>query len=137
MERKAFKDTEDSFNIYDLVIQNYYDQYCGTADGDAEIFDIPGISTSSQKVYKNRVEQTLTVDYSILPGNPDWPDSCDRINFCVAPSAGEVITVDFTGILRIRARFFEDKLQKELFKTKLYRCEIRLKGLANQITLPE
>lgn len=117
------------------MVQNHTNQFCGTSPGDdpqytnPEIFDIPGISTSEQSVYCNGVEQTETTDYEILYGDPDWPDSCDRINFVATPAQGAVVTIDFTGILRIYARFYGDHLAEELFMTNLEYCEVLLKGL--------
>ena len=129
----ARKGAYEAFYIYDLallasVAPNHDGQYCGTGDGATEIFDIPGRSTSSQSVYVDNVLQTITTDYVILTGGGE--SSADRIDFVSPPAAGEVITVDFTGFLRIRARFLEDKLPRELFMTNLFRYGIKLKGLS-------
>jgi len=129
----ARKGSSEAFYIYDLALlanisPNHAGQYCGTGDGVTEVFDISGRSTSSQVVYLDGVEQTLTTDYVILTGGGE--SSSDRIDFVSAPAAGEVITVDFTGYLRIRARFMEDKLSRELFMTILFRYGIKLKGLS-------
>ena len=129
----ARKGAYEAFYIYDLALlasiaPNHDGQYCGTGDGATEIFDIPGRSTSSQSVYVDNVLQTITTDYVILTGGGE--SSADRIDFVSPPAAGEVITVDFTGFLRIRARFLEDKLPRELFMTNLFRYGIKLKGLS-------
>jgi len=129
----ARKGAYEAFYIYDLsllasISPNYDGQYVGTGDAATDIFDIPGRSTSSQSVYIDNVLQTITTDYSILTGGGE--SSSDRIDFVSAPAAGEVITVDFTGYLRIRARFLEDKLPRELFMTNLFRYGVKLKGLS-------
>jgi len=129
----ARKGAYEAFYIYDLALlagiaPNHNGQYCGTGDGATEIFDIPGRSTSSHVVYLDGVEQTITTDYVILTGGGE--SSSDRIDFVSPPVAGAVITVDFTGFLRIRARFAEDKLPRELFMTILFRYGVKLKGLS-------
>ncbi len=129
----ARKGSYEAFYIYDLALlasisTDHTGLYCGTGDASTEVFDIPGRSTSSQVVYVDGVEQTVTTDYVILTGGGE--SSADRIDFVSAPAAGEVITVDFTGYLRIRARFAEDSLPKELFMTNLFRYGLKLKGLS-------
>jgi len=129
----ARKGSFEAFYIYDLALLasialNHDGQYVGTGDGATDIFDIPGRSTSSQAVYIDNALQTTPTNYSILTGGGE--SSSDRIDFVAAPAAGEVITVDFTGYLRIRARFLEDKLPRELFMTSLFRYGIKLKGLS-------
>ena len=129
----ARKGAYEAFYIYDLALlagiaPNHDGQYAGTGNGSTEVFDIPGRSTSSHTVYVDGVEQTITTDYVILTGGGE--SSADRIDFVSPPSAGEVITVDFTGYLRIRARFAEDKLPRSLFMTVLFNYGIKLKGLS-------
>ena len=129
----ARKGAYEAFYIYDLTLLasmslDHIGQYCGTGDAATEIFDIPGRSTSSQAVYVDGVLQTITTDYVILTGGGE--SSSDRVDFVSPPAAGEVITVDFTGFLRIRARFAEDKLSREMFMTNLFRYGIKLKGLS-------
>lgn len=128
----ARKGAYEAFYVYDLALMagialNHDGQYVGTGDAATDIFDIPGRSTSSQSVYIDNVLQTITTDYSILTGGGE--SSSDRIDFVSPPAAGAVITVDFTGFLRIRARFAEDKLPRELFMTILFRYGVKLKGL--------
>ena len=129
MDRKG---AYEAFYIYDLALLadvsfNHTDQYCGTGDGATDTFDIPGRSTSSQTVYVDGATQSTPGDYSILTGGGE--SSSDRIQFVAAPAEGEIITCDFTGFLRIRARFKEDRLPRDLFITNLFRYGIELKGL--------
>jgi len=128
----ARKGAFETFYIYDLALLanvsfNHTDQYCGTGDGETDIFDIPGRSTSSQTIYVNGEAQSTPGDYSILTGGGE--SNSDRVDFVTAPSEGGIITCDFTGFLRIRARFKYDKLPRELFITKLFKYGIELKGL--------
>jgi len=122
----------EAFYIYDLALLagvpfNHDTLYCGTGDGETDIFDIPGRSTSSQTIYVNGAEQSDPTDYSILTGGGE--SSSDRVDFVTAPNEGDIITCDFTGYLRIRVRFMHDRLPRELFIRNLFQYGIELKGL--------
>ena len=129
----ARKGAFESFYFFDPtpdmgVATEYDDLYIGAGDGSTEIFDIPGKSTSSQVIYVDGVTQTLTTDYVILTGGGSG--SADRVDFVTAPSLAQSISCDFTGKLRIKCRFAEDRLSKELFVRLLYNFGIELKGLS-------
>jgi len=129
----ARKGAYEAFYIYDLALLDSlsFSQsglYAGTGDGATEVFDIPGRSTSAVTVYVDGVSKTLTTDYVLLTGG--GASSADRIDFVAPPDAGEIITVDFTGYLRIRARFKADLLSRSMFKYLLFSTGIELKGLA-------
>ena len=129
----ARKGAYEAFYIYDLILLlghsfNHVGQYCGTGDGSTTIFDIPGRSTSSRTVYVDGVDETSNVSFLTGGGS----SNSDRIEFSSAPASGGVVTIDFTGFLRMRVRFWEDKLPRELFVRKLYRYGIKLKGLSAQ-----
>jgi len=128
----ARKGAYEAFYIYDLALLaevafNHDTLYCGTGDGTTDIFDIPGRSTSSQTIYVDGVEQSTPADYSILTGGGE--SNSDRVDFVSAPASGSIITCDFTGYLRIRARFLYDELSRELFLRNLFQYGIELKGL--------
>lgn len=127
----ARKGSYESFYIFDLALlcQHSFahtDQYCGTGDSSTTIFDIPGRSTSSRTTYLDNIEQTSGITYLTGGG----ASAADRIQFSTAPTSGEIITVDFTGYLRMKVRFAEDKLTRENFVYKLYSFGIKLKGLS-------
>lgn len=127
----ARKGAYEAFYIYDLAILeldswSHDALYIGTGDGTTTTFDIPGRSTSAHAIYVSGAE-TDSADYTILTGGGS--SNSDRITFDTAPTSGSIITCDFTGALRIRARFAEDKLSRELFLYKLYRYGVQLKGL--------
>lgn len=100
--------------------------YVGTGTGAATTFDLPGKSTSSRTLYVNGAVQAS--GFSYLTGGGDG--SADRVQFTAAPALGSLITVDFTGILRMRVRFAVDRLSQELFMTVLQRFGVQLKGLS-------
>lgn len=121
----------EAFYIYDLALLfghpfNHIGEYCGTGDGVAAIFDIPGRSTSSQTIYIDKVDNTASA--SILIGG--GVSNSDRVQFVAAPAPGAIITADFTGFLRMRVRFLDDRLPRQNFTYKLYAYGIKLRGLS-------
>ena len=124
---------QEAFYIYDFTLFleqtfNHVGAYCGTADGTDTIFDIPGRTTTSHTIYSDAVD--VTTDTSILVGGGS--SDSDRVEYDTAPTEGIIITADFTGYLRIRARFAEDKLPRETFIEQIYSYGIKLKGLSPQ-----
>ena len=124
----------EAFYVYDLAdvlgstTTSHSDQYVGTADGSTTTFDLPGRSTSAHDVYVDGVEEA-DEDYTILTGG--GASSADRVQFDTAPADGGIISVDFTGILRMRVRFELDTgLTRRLFETVYYQAGgIRLRGV--------
>lgn len=121
----------EAFYIYDLALLlghsfNHVGEYCGTGDGSTTIFDIPGRSTSSRTVYTDGVDVTSGVSFLTGGGS----SNSDRVDFNSAPTAGGIVTIDFTGYLRMRVRFLEDKLSRANFVDELYAYGIKLKGLS-------
>jgi len=130
---QARKGAFEAFYFYDPApgigaLTSHENLYVDTGDGVTEVFDLPGKSTSSQTIYVDGHTQTLTTDYVILTGGGDG--DADRVDFVSAPALGTAISCDFTGSLRIKCRFAEDRLSKELFMTVLFNYGIQLKGLA-------
>lgn len=128
---KARKGAYEGFYIYDpllhaAVYPAHTGLYIGTADGTTDIWDIPGRSTSSQTIYIGGIDQSGS--FSILTGGGQ--ESADRVDFTTAPTAGGIITCDFTGIMRIPVRFMNDRLSFENFSAGIYRTgTIELFGL--------
>lgn len=122
----ARKGAYEAFYFYDLESVAHNAQYVGIGDGATATFDIPGKSTSSQTIYIDGVP--LGSGYTILSGGGS--ENSDRVQFTAAPAIGEMITCDFTGFLRIRCRFKEDKMSKSAFTASLRQTGLKLKGLS-------
>lgn len=125
----ARRGSAEAFWFYDrtadAVATAWKGLYVGVGDGATTIFDLPGKSTSSRTVYLDGVSQSTGFEY--LTGGGDG--SADRVSFTVAPAAGVLITCDFTGRLRIRCRFNQDRLSRSLFMTVLFEVGLELRGL--------
>lgn len=103
----------------------YEGLYVCTADSAATTWDLPGKSTSSRVLYENGL--TKSSGFSYLTGGGQG--GADRIQFTGAPAAGNVYSIDFAGILRVKCRFKQDRLPKEYFDYLLYQMGLELKGL--------
>lgn len=129
----ARKGRYEAFYIYDLGLLAgeafaHSAQFVGSGDGSTDTFDLPGRSTSNQTIYVDGAEQTLSTHYTISSGT--GVSGADQVMFVTAPADGAVITADFTGFLRMRCRFADDTLARELFQTTRYRFSVKLTGVS-------
>lgn len=108
---------------------SYLQEYVGTGDGSTLSYNAPSKLASSYTLYVDSVAQEITTDYSFTV--EDGPDGEDLITFVSAPSSGERITFSFTGRLKVRSRFKEDKLTFEEFYDRLINSGLQLQGLLN------
>lgn len=115
-----------AFYFYTIESIAWTGLYVGIGDVSTLTFDMPGKSTSLQKIYLDGVEQT-TGHTHVTGGGAE---NSDRITFNSAPAIGVILTCDFTGYMRIKCRFAEDKMTKEAFKVALYKTGLKLKGLS-------
>lgn len=121
----ARKGALGAFYIFDLYVYDHVGLYLATGDAATTIFDLPGKSTSARTLYVNGAE--TATGFSYLSGGGDG--SADRVEFTTAPALGAIITLDFTGYLRIKCRFENDKLDRVNFLRSLMRYGVELTGL--------
>lgn len=115
--------TYREFYFFTLLSESHTGLYVGIGDGVTTIFDIPGIIDGPATVYVDG----LAGSYSLLTGG--GAEGADRVEFASAPGENAILSCDLTGRHRIRCRFAEDELTKELFTYRLYRTGIQLRGL--------
>lgn len=91
------------------------DELVGRGTGSSATYDLPSKNTvqATLKIYVNGVESAATFTSGGGGGG------ADRITITAA--LGSTITADFTGILRLKARFSEDSMDDELFVTVLHK----------------
>lgn len=111
-----FDPTKDSSGNW----HSYTGEYVGRGDGVTTIFELPSKSTTALTVYVNGTSTSVTFNSGVGDAG------VDDIQFSSAPAAGSTITADFTGQIRYRVRFAEDKLSKSLFIFMLYKIGINL-----------
>ena len=112
----------------------YTGEYVGTGDGSTETFNLPGKTTSGRTVYLAGAEQTDGSDYNFTAlGGTDGEDQIDFSDSAMTPPAeGSRITIDFTGILKVRCRFAEDNMSFDLFWDRVANTGLKFKGLLNE-----
>lgn len=126
---QARKGAFEAFIFYLPNSDQYVGEYVGTGDGATTVFNLPCKSSSGRTIYVDGVSQTEGVDYTFSAGG--GVDGADKITFTAAPATGQYVTIDFTGLLKIRCRFKEDKLKYEEFYDRLTKIGIKFKGLLN------
>lgn len=113
----------DSFWFFSPVSVNAQGEYVGRGDASTIIFELPSKNTDSDSlvVYVGGTQTAVT----FLSGGGDA--GVDRIQFSGPPANGNIITANFTGQQRHKARFKEDKMSKEMFSAALYSTGIDLR----------
>jgi len=125
------KGSHEAFNWFSGISNTYAGEYVGSGDGATVIFNLPAKNSSAYTVYKNGVEQSGGgVDYTFAAGA--GADGADKITFAAAPDAGDRITYDFTGNLKVYCRFAEDYLDFETFWDRAVNIGLVLHGLLNE-----
>jgi len=125
----------EAFTFFKYEVETFTGEYIGTGDGSTTLYNLPCKNSTARTVYVDNIAQVVGPDsttgdytYSALGGT----DGCDEINFNAAPTAGERITLDFSGNLKIRCRFKEDNMSFDTFYNKFKTFGISLMGLLNE-----
>lgn len=124
------KGAYEGFNFFNPLTNTYLREYVGTGDGSQTVWNLPSKGAASYTLYLGVLPQTPTTDYTFSSGGGE--DGCDKVTMVVAPNAGDVLTWDFTGYLKVRCRFAEDILDFETFYDRLINMGIKTKGLLNE-----
>ena len=118
------------FNVFSPFPNDYVGEYVGTGDGATTIFNLPSKLASGYTVYVAGAAKTGGgVDYTFAATAGE--DGADKITFAIAPLAGQYITIDFTGILKVRGKFGEDTMSFETFYNRLVSTGLTFKGQLN------
>lgn len=119
----------ESFWYFDFQKRKIVDEFVGYGDGTTDIFNLHSKTTDNDatlKVYVAGVEKTKITHYNFISGGGEG--GADRIQFTAGniPTAGQLITSDFNGYLRIKGRFKDDKLSEELFTINLENIQVTI-----------
>lgn len=127
----ARKGSYEAFNLFWPVSNSYTSEYIGTGDDSTVTWNLPSKTASSYTLYKDGVELTGGgTDYTFNAAA--GADGADSVTLVVAPAAGERLSFSFTGYLKIRCRFMEDKFSYDIFAKALHVSGVELKGLLNE-----
>jgi len=107
---------------------SYVKEYVATGDGVTTVFNLPSLSATSYTLYIDNVAKTAGgVDWTFAEaGGDSGEDSCTLV---AAAGAGERITFSFTGRLRVRAVFADDRMSYDEFYTDIVTVGISIFGL--------
>jgi hypothetical protein len=119
----------EAFNFFLTYSNTYSGEYVGTGDGLMLAFDLPAVNSTDHKLYVDGAEQEAGIAYTFSAAG--GADGADRVTFAVAPNDGTRITCDFTGNLKIRARFAEDNMTYQTFYNRLVNAGLQIRGLLN------
>lgn len=111
------------FYFFTIFNESHEGLYVGIGDGATTIFDIPGVISGPAAVYVDGAPGS----YSLLIGGGS--EGSDRVEFTTPPAENAILSCDIVGTHRIKCRFAEDEMTKELFTYRIYRTGIQLKGL--------
>jgi hypothetical protein len=94
-------------------------------------FDLPSLGATSYTLYKNGSALTEGADWTFTAGTP--PDIPDSVTLTTVGLPGETFHFDFTGRLRILARFGDNPFNITEIKDYLASFQVSLKGLEPQL----
>ena len=118
------------FNLFLPFANTYTGEYIATTDGDATFYNLPSKSALDVVVYRSGAVLTGGgVDYTFTAEAGE--DGADRIVLTAADPAGQYLTMDFTGRLKVRAKFAEDQMTFETFYNRLVTTGLKIAGLLN------
>ncbi|MFA7347266.1 MAG: DUF2460 domain-containing protein [Desulfurivibrionaceae bacterium] len=118
------------FNVFLPFASEYVGEYVGTGDGATTIYNLPCKLASGYTVYVGGAAKASGgVDYTFTAMGGE--DGADKITFVSAPAAGQHITIDFSGILKVRCKFGEDIMSFETLYNRLVSTGLTLKGQLN------
>ncbi len=121
----------EAFNLFFPFENEYVGEYVGTGDGSQTNWNAPSKKAYSVTIYVDGTDQTGGGnDYTFT--QEGGADGADLIEFTSALAKGTQITMDFTGYLKIRARFDEDLMEWETFFNKFATSGLKIKGLLNK-----
>ncbi len=121
------KGSYEAFWFFDFIRRKWIDQYVGYGNGSAAVFDLPSMTTTQfPRVFVAGVERTRVSHWNFLAGGGQG--GADRIQFTAGniPGAGQLITTNLEGFLRIKGRFKDDKMTEELFTVDLTNISINI-----------
>ena len=104
------------FYYFDFISRRIIDEFVAHGDGIEDTFDLPSKETvedATLKIYVDGIESNWVFSEGTGEGG------VDQVTLPSVPVEGALITTNFNGRLRIKARFKEDKMSEELFSVYL------------------
>lgn len=121
----------ESFSFFYPFSRTYSGEYVGTGDDSTTVFNLPSKQATSRTIYLDGVSQSEGTDWTF--SSEGGADGADKATFAAAVSLGERITFDFTGYLKVRARFLDDVFDFNTFYNLISESGLTIQGLLNTL----
>jgi len=125
----ARKGKHESFSFFYPFSRTYSGEYVGTGNGVTTVWNLPSKTASSYTLKLDGVSLSHGTDWTF--GSGTGADGADKATLVTAPNLGQRITFDFTGILKVRAKFAEDVFDFKTFYNLLATTGVKIRGLLN------
>ena len=116
--------------------KTYSSEYVGGMGTTTLVFNLPALGSSATITMNVAGGASATSNYTFSAGGGS--DGEDKVTFVsssaggiTAPASTQYVTCDFTGRLKIRCRFAEDRLSWDNFYDSMINVGVKLKGLLN------
>ena len=122
----------ESFSFFKYESETYEGEYIGTGDGSTTVYNLPCKNSTARSIYENNSSRTEGPSGDVVVSAGGGADGADRAEFVVAPANGSRLTMDFTGYLKVKCRFYDDLMSFDTFYRILRNVGIKLKGILNE-----
>lgn len=116
----------ESFSFFHPYSRSYVGEYVATGDGSTQLFSFPSKQGNARTIYINGSEETGGT--FTQAGGSDGEDQWDAGS---PIASGAIITYDFTGRLKVRCRFADDRMDYTTFMDRLMTVGLKIQGLLN------
>ncbi len=106
------------FYYFDFGVRRITDEFVAYGDGIEDTFDLPSKDTVNDATLHVYVNAILS---NWIFGDGAGAGGVDTVELPAIPADGALVTADFNGRLRIKARFKEDRMSEEIFSRYLTR----------------
>ncbi len=118
-----------AWNYFVYQSNSYEQEYVGTGNGTQTAWNCPSRDALSVSVYIDTAIQTEGTNYEFTARG--GADGADLLTFTTPPPVGSFVTMSFTGTLKIRGVFADDRMSYETFYSRLVTIGVAIRGLYN------
>lgn len=119
-----------SFSFFFPQIETYVNELVGVATSGSTVLRLPSKKAQSFTLYRNGLPQSPSIWTFVSEGGPDGED---KASLLFIPSIGDIFNFDFTGRLKVKARFEDSPLVFQDIKKYWSSTVVNLVGLEPQL----
>ena len=129
---EARKGSFESFMLFYPQVETYVNELVGVMETVVTAINLPSFGAQSRSLYIDPLVPLVEgVDWTFTQGG--GPDGEDKADLLFTPDVGDIYRFDFTGRLKIRARFVENPMVLTDVKQYWSSLTVELKGLEAQL----